>query len=165
MTYRRYPEKPQIRYRNSEVDIAYNGIKLRFSTTQNPKFYKIDLLTLEDKLSGKVEEQRLQLKKSEKRVLDNLPIMNANAVAYLLEVVSSRANWFTDQDKREMEGLITRAIVNKGQQEQELPRYSKGQNPNKAYLEAQRRRFRDGWMMIFRDNITDQATIDQLLGN
>ncbi|MBU2561535.1 MAG: hypothetical protein KKD17_04505 [Nanoarchaeota archaeon] len=165
MTYRRYPERPQIWYKDKEVDIAYNGVKLRFSRTDSASLYKIDLLTLEERLSGAVEEEKVQLGKKEQKALDKLPVANPDAREYLIGIVRNRAHWLTDQDGKEIEDLITRAVVNKGKQEQGPPSYSDSRTPNHAYIEAQRRRFRDGWIMIFRDNITDQATIDWLLGN
>jgi len=147
----KYPYQPMIRRRNDKqnpkghIEIDYNGIRIYVKPKPSQTTYEINFSKLEQTLDNEIKEKTIEPSAGHQQVLRNYNLRNEQSRDALLNILQKYARWFSNDKLDILDDLIVKYVVN-DYLSQPITAGS-AESPNKAFLEAQRKRDRE----YFRD--------------
>jgi hypothetical protein len=158
MGYTKRPETPNVTEDRSGIDIAYNGVRLRFRKSMKGNAIYEGMICIDETLEGRLVEKRFNvLKRDKDNFYKERNIALPEERRDVLDLIRKYAEWFTLEAEDVLDGLLLRYSTEscRAIRDQPSPGVNAG-NPNQAYRDAQRKRFNDIWAIVLSYNVSPE---------
>jgi len=158
----RNTESAKIRsIKGQSLNIEYKGIEIEATATREGK-YQVLIQTHNSPDAAISVNETFELIKDVDLQRKSERVYLAAIVRQFTEQADVVRKVFGKKEEEKVYQMLTEYTTPKPTHQKPVEHFEG--NPHQAYIDSQRERFCNAWVRIFRDNISDPATIDRLLG-